>query len=316
MITGIEEIVEIIILKCQNGKYEITSRIDMVEQEMTNVCKKLYFDVNARDSLLFVDTDCIIQYNFDQKFKKNLYDIDDFQEQPDFFLFNEDQTVCIVASEAETRLLKFKQGKGIIDEIDMLKRYGISEVKNVIYYEKTKTFYVMSNRRHGMLGMYLCRILDSVSSRDPPITSSNFNETFILNQGNKLDIGQVDMYIYEDELTNSPQLILAYKTIYVNTYTVNVIDIDTKDDDGAEASMLFRHESFCLWETNIMSFLNPSTIDLVTLSTKGMIVTDLSSGQQSRSLFDNKRHELKLHSLASSGYLELDDSNHILYKCT
>ena len=124
------------------------------------------------------------------------------------------------------------------------------------------------------------------------------------------------MYIYEDELTNSPQLILAYKTIYVNTYTVNVIDIDTKDDDGAEASMLFRHESFCLWETNIMSFLNPSTIDLVTLSTKGMIVTDLSSGQQSRSLFDNKRHELKLHSLASSGYLELDDSNHILYKCT
>ena len=124
------------------------------------------------------------------------------------------------------------------------------------------------------------------------------------------------MYIYEDELTNKPQLILSYKTIYVNTYTINVIDIDFIDGSGAEASMLFRHESFCLWETNIMSFLNHSTIDLVTLNNKGMVVTDLSSGQQSRTLFNNKRHELKLHSLASSDYLELDNSNHILYKCT
>ena len=80
MITGVEEIVEIIVLKCQNGRYEITHRIDMVQVEMTNVCKKLYFDVNARDSILFVDTDCIIQYNYEKKIKQNLYDIDDFQE--------------------------------------------------------------------------------------------------------------------------------------------------------------------------------------------------------------------------------------------
>ena len=47
------------------------------------------------------------------------------------------------------------------------------------------------------------------------------------------------MYIYEDELTHKPQLILSYKTIYVNTYTINVIDIDFKDGNdhnGAEAT--------------------------------------------------------------------------------
>ena len=76
--------------------------------------------------------------------------------------------------------MKFKKGKGVIDELDLLKRYGISEVKNVIYYEKTKTFYVLSNRRHGNLGMYLCRIHDHVTSTDSSNDKHN-HEAFILN---------------------------------------------------------------------------------------------------------------------------------------
>lgn len=40
--------------------------------------------------------------------------------------------------------------------------------------------------------------------------------------------------------------------------------------------MIFRHESFCLWESTIYGFLNPSTNDFVSLDAKGLAVMALS----------------------------------------
>jgi len=41
-------------------------------------------------------------------------------------------------------------------------------------------------------------------------------------------------------------------------------------------NMIFRHESFCLWESTIYGFLNPSTNDFVSLDAKGLAVMALS----------------------------------------
>ena len=63
---------------------------------------------------------------------------------------------------------------------------------------------------------------------------------------------------------------MSHKTIYINTYSVIVIDILNED-------VVFRHDSFNLWETKIMSFLNDATLDYVSLSERGMGVLGLST---------------------------------------
>ena len=50
---------------------------------------------------------------------------------------------------------------------------------------------------------------------------------------------------------HSKELIIGYKTIYINVYNILVMDITTND----ECSLLYRHESFQLWESECTSLL-------------------------------------------------------------
>ena len=63
---------------------------------------------------------------------------------------------------------------------------------------------------------------------------------------NKLDIGVTNIYINirSDE---SRELIISFKTIFINTYTIFVLDITTEENK----TLLYRHESFQLWESEI-----------------------------------------------------------------
>jgi len=79
---------------------------------------------------------------------------------------------------------------------------------------------------------------------------------FIINYANKLDIGDVNLYVLKDGRRN--ELIITYKTIYINIYTINVISLDTE-------MLIFRHESACLWESTVSGFLNTSTLDYISL---------------------------------------------------
>ena len=44
-------------------------------------------------------------------------------------------------------------------------------------------------------------------------------------------------------------ILVSYKSIYINMYNIFVIDCKT-------GFITYRHESFCLWESNILSFYN------------------------------------------------------------
>ena len=67
---------------------------------------------------------------------------------------------------------------------------------------------------------------------------------------NKLDIENADMFInYRSK--DSRELIISYKSIFINTYTIAVLDL-WEDSDKA---LLFRHESFQLWESEIQGLL-------------------------------------------------------------
>ena len=71
----------------------------MIELELTSICKRIYFDFDESECLIFATANEIIQYNFMKKTRDQLYDFADFDEQPEFFVFNPDQTICIVTTD-------------------------------------------------------------------------------------------------------------------------------------------------------------------------------------------------------------------------
>jgi len=133
-------------------------------------------------------------------------------------------------------------------------------------------------------------------------------DMFIINKNNKLDIDACNMSLFRDKSYDAPVLVVSYKSIYVNTYTINIINLNN-------GLLVFKMETFCLWETGIMSFLNDTTNDYITLTSTGMKITGLSCDFLSKNVRDNENRKLKLHSLASCKYLMLDKSNHILFSC-
>lgn len=68
---------------------------------------------------------------------------------------------------------------------------------------------------------------------------------FLTKWKNKLDIGDANIFVLRHHNKEKTQfykeLVISYKTIYINTYNVTVMDISTKD---GEQTTLFRHESF------------------------------------------------------------------------
>jgi hypothetical protein len=81
----------------------------------------------------------------------------------------------------------------------------------------------------NLLGFYLLRL----DAKDP------YRSNFICKWKNKLDIGDTNIFKIHHKGTDYKELCISYKTIYINTYNVMVIDI-TKNTN----TMMFRHESF------------------------------------------------------------------------
>ena len=65
--------------------------------------------------------------------------------------------------------------------------------------------------------------------------------TFLLKIKNKLQIGNANISVNFFPDKNYKELILSYKSIYINSYMVTVIDIS---DLSTDHSTIFRHESF------------------------------------------------------------------------
>ena len=78
---------------------------------------------------------------------------------------------------------------------------------------------------------------------------------------------------------------MSYKSIFINVYTINVIDLE--NDTDLNGNLMYRHESYCLWETAIVSIMNLLTRDLVLLTNEGLSLMDLSSNVVTRVVTSN-----------------------------
>ena len=78
-------------------------------------------------------------------------------------------------------------------------------------------FYFLCNKRRGLIGFYIIKF----SEADPK------NYEFLTMWAHKLDIENANMYILrgQENGTAYKELIVGYKTIYINTYTLWATDL-------------------------------------------------------------------------------------------
>ena len=62
----------------------------MKDLGLSNICKRIFFNNKDADSLIFVTAKELIQYNFRRGQRSTLYNFPEFEDQPEFFIFNED----------------------------------------------------------------------------------------------------------------------------------------------------------------------------------------------------------------------------------
>jgi hypothetical protein len=66
------------------------------------------------------------------------------------------------------------------------------------------------------------------------------NSKFLIKWKNKLDIDDTNIYVLRNIEKGIKEIIISYKTIFINTFNVVVMDISA----DAEKSIIFRHEGF------------------------------------------------------------------------
>ena len=90
-------------------------------------------------------------------------------------------------------------------------------ILDIIIDSESKEFYFLCNKHKGQIGFYLIKF----GAHEPKTF------TFITLWNNKLDIGDVNMTILRgnDQSGNYKELLIGYKTIYINTYNLVVQDL-------------------------------------------------------------------------------------------
>ena len=160
---------------------------------------------------------------------------------------------------------------------------------------------------------------------------------FLIKWRNKLDINDCTIQVlrghnYEKEQVNSysysipdmihkimggnlKEIIIAYKSIHINTYNVICMDI-SESKDGGMNKLVFRHERYQLWESGIQGFLNKKSLDFVTANKDGISLLGLSSKEKPRYILDKDGQSRRLHSLESMNYLCLYKDNSLYFDCS
>lgn len=164
----------------------------------------------------------------------------------------------------------------------------------------------MANRYKGKCGFYLFKF----NYEDP----STLQQIIIFK--NNLPIDDVSLKILrgEDETTGHryKELVIGFKTIYLNTYQVIFSDL-SGNASTKENGTLYRYETFHLWESSVDALIMDKNKDFVILTKDGMQVLNLSH-EPKKILMDYRKQPTVIHSLDSPSFLKLEPCNFIHFK--
>lgn len=156
----------------------------------------------------------------------------------------------------------------------------------------------MANELNGEIGLFLFKL----KINDPT------NIEFIIKHHNKFLNDDCDLEILNIEGQLYEELIVSYKTIYINTYNIVSVDLGLN-------RVVYRHESFQLWESESKGIFISKNKDFLKLNKYGLQVMSLG-GKEKRKLYDHYNNLKVLISLDSYDYLKLEQDNHILFDGT
>ena len=211
--------------------------------------------------------------------------------QPQYFNPNDNQDVFIVSSPDDGIYINTKTR----EEVDIDELFNMSAIKEIIFESVQRQFYILANKFDDKLGFFLIRFDEG----------DVHNYRYLIQHKNKLDIGDANVAINHRN-KNSRELVVAYKTIFINTYTIIVLDITSENSK----TMLYRHESFQLWESDMSGMLLEKNKDFVSINKDGIHVISLGS-QSRRPVEDGNGVMRMLHSIESMSFLKVDDENFI-----
>ena len=122
--------------------------------------------------------------------------------------------------------------------IDLDDLFGLKGIQSIVFDEEDELFYFLASKKCGIIGFFLVKF-DMMNPK---------NYQFMTMWRHKLDIGDANINVlrgYDDQIGHFKELIIGYKTIYINTYTIVVYDISGNPEDR---QTLQKHECFQLWE--------------------------------------------------------------------
>ena len=175
--------------------------------------------------------------------------------------------------------------------------YEIDCIKQVLFEETEKVFYMVANKYKEKLGFFILKIDEMNPEKGE----------FIIRELKGLEIDDVDLVVINKE--GLKELVIGYKMIYMNVYNLISFDIS-----GVKKNMMFRHESMQLWESKCMGFVLKNNMDYIHINSDGFQCMFLAS-RDKKVINDDKGFKHMCHSLESCNYLKIDRDNFILYAC-
>lgn len=120
-------------------------------------------------------------------------------------------------------------------EIDLDEIYDVNDIKQIVFDKDEGQFYFLTNLKQGKLGFFLTRF----SEKDPRDKS----DITLLNTRLNIDEVKLEIIRSYDPVKKhyNKELVIGFKTIYINTYTVWAYDLSSSLD---ERSFLYIHERF------------------------------------------------------------------------
>jgi len=219
--------------------------------------------------------------------------------QPQFFTTNDDQSIIIVSSEIDTIYVDIPNQ----NEIDLDSEYEFSCIKEIIFDTEDDEFYIVCNKYRQKLGFYVMKMPEK-----RPKKTENNQSMFLIKWTNKLDIGDTNIFLLRNKELGLKELVISYKAIFINTYNLILMDISKNHT----RSIVFRHESFQLWESGINGILMEQAKDFVMLNRDGINLLALGS-MEKKPIKDSSNNMRMIHSLESANYLKVDKDNYILF---
>jgi len=116
---------------------------------------------------------------------------------------------------------------------------------------------------------------------------------------NKLEIG--DASLNKIMIDDEQCLVVSYKSIHVNSYSVLVVSIPT-------GRVKFKHDNYQLWESPCHGFLNSYSNDFIIMNKSGTSFIPLGT-KEKRAINNPDGTQRMVHSLRSCDYLKVEPSN-------